>query len=74
MRIFGHEFSEMNEFDWMAFAGAEPGSLICYVDETQEILFWEPRNKLLSVCKYAEDGSGNFVQYDYQIATVTKIT
>jgi hypothetical protein len=74
MRIFGHEFKEMTSVDWMAFAGAEPGTLICYIEEHAEVLFWEPENKMLSICTYDEHGSGNFDQYDYQIASINKIT
>src|SRR4051812_785040 len=40
--FFGHEFKPMTDSDWDCFAGADEGSLICYVGDERTVLIFSP--------------------------------
>lgn len=52
--VFGLKFVPMDDFDWDTFAGAEEGTLICYVGET--VLLYDPAAQ--TITESLPDGSG----------------
>lgn len=53
-RVLGHTFRPFDKQDWYAFAGADPGSLICYTgDEGDPVLILSPSGNITEV---PEDG------------------
>lgn len=52
-KALGHKFNPMSEGDWDAFAGADEGTLICYLDEITLLL--TPEGSIVAV-NY-EDGT-----------------
>lgn len=68
MKVLGYEFREMTEVDYYGLAGAEPGSLVCYVDreDYEATLVYDPATKTLSEITYDAEGEGK--QVDWKIA------
>ena len=57
--VLGHEFKKMDDADYSAFAGAEPGCYICSMEQEKErescIMIWDPvRDELAHI---TEDGT-----------------
>lgn len=67
MKILGYEFHEMTNDDWMGYAGAEQGTLICHVEDGDVgfDLLWDPANKTLSEIYTDADRKNGFNQRDW---------
>ncbi len=67
VKILGYTFREMDHFEKDGFAGVEPGTLICTIDDLT--LFWDPTNKILSEMTMPDD-EGKFEQRDWTFQTI----
>jgi hypothetical protein len=56
MKVLGHEFHEMTRQDWYAFAGAEPGTLICHLDDGVTVLLFDPSSHQLHEMRFDAEG------------------
>lgn len=46
LHMMGRDFVEMDPEDWEAFAGADPGSMICYCEDGTVLVFSQRDNSV----------------------------
>jgi hypothetical protein len=65
--VMGHDFREFDKRDWDCWAGAEPGSLICYCDDDKTCLILSPDNVLSEIVQVetTEENPNGCTQYDW---------
>lgn len=54
-KLMGLVFSPMTDNDWDAFAGANEGSLICYCDDEETVLIYDPNEETITEMLFNEE-------------------